>query len=417
MTLSKTDDVTVLSFLRATPTPVRYLLVGAMINQLGLFIQVYLVVFMLSRGFGVIEAGGALAVLSTGAIVGTVLAATFAERVGNRNLIVLSTLAFAAGVAATPLLVRPDLPMAAWGGIVFVTGVFSQMYRPPAAAILSEHIPEDTHVMGFSLFRIALNIGGAIGPLVATALAALDWSWVFWFNAACSVGFAIIAATRLPDDRAAAAARRAEVDESGERASWGEILSDVRFLAFLAAMLISVMVYAQLYSALPVAIEARDLPLTAYSTVLVVYALVLICFELKVSSITRRYPPWIPSALGTVILCAAIASFGLTLGSPLTLVLSAVALVCGLMISGPTMFAYPARFPKPIRGRAISLNQAAFSAGNALGPLVGVAVLERWGALLWVLCLLAGILSGWLAAVGMRPRGPARDEAPAPTPG
>jgi uncharacterized protein (DUF885 family)/MFS family permease len=343
---------------------VRYLLLGALINQLGLFIQIYLVVFMLSRGFGVIEAGGALAVLSTGAIIGTVLAASLAERVGHRNLIVLSTLAFAAAVAATPSLVRPDLPTAAWIGIIFVAGVFSQMYRTPAASILSEHIPEDTHVMGFSLFRIAINVGGALGPLIATALASVDWSYVFWFNALCSLAYAAIAAARLPDDGRRPTARRTRAEQTGEAASWGAILADGRFLAFLAAMLISVMVYAQLYATVPIAIEARGLPLTTYSTVLVVYSLVLICLELKVSPITRRYAPWIPGTLGTLILCAAIASFGLTLTSPVALVLSALALVCGLMISGPTMFAYPARFPLAIRGRAISLTQVASPSGT-----------------------------------------------------
>jgi predicted MFS family arabinose efflux permease len=266
--------------------------------------------------------------------------------------------------------------------------------------------------MGFSLFRIAINVGGALGPLIATALASVDWSYVFWFNALCSLAYAAIAAARLPDDRAATTARRTRAEQTGEAASWGAILADGRFLAFLAAMLISVMVYAQLYATVPIAIEARGLPLTTYSTVLVVYSLVLICLELKVSSITRRYAPWIPGTLGTLILCAAIASFGLTLTSPVALVLSALALVCGLMISGPTMFAYPARFPLAIRGRAISLTQVAFSVGNALGPIVGVAVLDRGGSLVWGLCLLAGIVSAGLAALGMRPRAAAREEAP-----
>ena len=406
---TRPDDTTVLQFLKDTPSAVRYLLLGASINQLGFFIQVYLIVFMLARGFTVIEAGWALAVLSGGAVMGTILAVPIAERTGERRLIILSTVALAVAVAVVPFSVRVGLPTAAWSSSIFIAGLFSQMYRPAASAILSEHIREDHHVMGFSLFRIALNIGAAVGPLIATLLADQNWAYVFWFNALCSLAYAGIAWAKLPHDDATLRERRV-TSKDAVASSWREVLSDMKFMAFLGAMLLSSIVYVQIYATLPAAIETRGLPLTTYSTVLIVYASVLICCELKISSITRRYPAWIPATIGTTVLCLAVSSFGVTLASPTTMILSSVLLVSGLMISGPTMFAYPAKFPKAIRGKCISLTQAAFSTGNAIGPVIGVFVFQRFGSLVWAMCFVAAVVSGALVAAGMHPRARQPDE-------
>lgn len=400
---SRPAEPTILEFLKSTPVTVRYLLLGALVNQMGLFVQVYLIVFMLARGFTVIEAGWALAMLGVGAITGTLLAAPIAERTGERNLIVLSSVALAASVAAVPFATRVDLPAAIWGSSIFVAGLFLQMYRPEAAAILSEHIGEEHHVMGFSLFRIALNVGAAIGPVIATFLANRDWTDVFWFNALCSLAFGAIAWAKLPRDDALLPRSAGAVEGGTAVGSWRQVLSDAKFMAFLGAMLLSSVVYVQVYSTLPAAIQARNFPLTTYSTVLTVYAGVLICCELKVSSITRRYPAWIPATIGTTILCLAIASFGVTLASPTTTILSAVLLVSGLMISGPIMFAYPAKFPKAVKGKCISLTQAAFSIGNAIGPVVGTFLFQRFGGLVWAMCFVAAVISGGLVAAGMRP--------------
>jgi len=398
-----TTSPTVIGALRATSPTVRYLLLGAFINQLGYFIQAYLLVFMLHQGFSVIQAGWGLALLGGGAVLGTLIGATLGTRVGNRRAIMIATTAMGVSVALVPLLVQAHMPLMVWSASILVTGIFAQMYRPPAATILSQHLPESLRVMGFSMFRIAINLGGAAGPLVATLLAQFNWTLVFWLNAACSLAYTAIAAAKLPKDAPRGASQIEENTPRARHATWRHVLRDHRFLAFLAAMFLSSMVYMQIYSTLPVAIEARSLPLATYSTLLTVSALIVICAELKISLIMRRFPAWIPSTVGTTILCLGVASFGLTLGSNVLLIASMAFMVMGLMTSGPTMFAYPASFPEAIRGKYIGANQAAFSAGNALGPVAGVAVFREYHDAVWVLCLVLAIVSGALVLIGMRP--------------
>lgn len=391
----------VIDALRSTSKTIRYLLLGAFINQMGYFIQAYLIVFMLTKGFSVIQAGWGLAILCGGSILGTIIGSSLGSHIGNRNAIVLSTLGMAASVAAVPILVDGKMPMAVWVASIFICGIFAQMYRPSAAMILSAHIPERQHVLGFSMFRIALNLGGAIGPLIATILAGISWSWVFWLNAICSLGYAAIALAKLPNEMPSKTAEKA--DENVSAAGWGIMLKDFKFWAFLWAMFLSSIVFIQFTSTVPVAIESKGLSLGLYSTLLTVYAVAIILCELKISSIVGRYPAWIPATTGTTILCLGVASFGLSIDSTWGIILSALTLVIGTMISGPTMFAYPAKFPMAVRGKYIGTTQVAFSLGNALGPLIGLGIYREVGGGVFIFCLILAIICAALLIFGMRP--------------
>lgn len=392
----------VFALLRSTNATVRFLLLGAFINQLGFFIQAFLVVFMLARTFTPIQAGLGVTLLGVGAVAGTLIGATLGGRIGNRNAVIAGTLALAGSVAAAPFLVTPALPAPVWGATILLMGLFGQLFRPPAATILSQHIPADQQAMGFSMYRIALNLGATLGPLLATALSRLDWAAVFWVNAACSLAFAVIAFLKLPNDRPVTTPDRPAAAASSA-SQWGQVLTDGRFLAFLGAMLLSSMVYIQVFSTLPMAIEASGKDLAVYSTLLTISSAMVIAMELKITALVKRYAAWMPALVGTTVLCLSVSSFGLTMGSTPGLILSVIFMVLGLMTSGPTMFAYPASFPLEVRGKYIGANQAAFSAGNALGPIAGVALFRAEPTLVWVGCLALTIASAGLILIGMRP--------------
>jgi MFS family permease len=397
------QNPTVLQVLKSTSPTVRFLLAGAFINQLGYFIQAYIIVFMVARGFDALQAGWGLAIFSAGSILGTLLAAPLAARIGDRSTIVLASLCTALFVAMIPLGVHPDQPVFAWAGSIALAGVFAQMYRPAAASILSHHFRQDLQVMGFSMLRIALNLGGAVGPVVATALAAWNWDLVFGFNSVTSLLLAGIAAAFIRDPRPATGDFREDAATPPAPLSWSHLMRDGRFLAFLGAMFLSSIVFTQIYATVPLGIEMQGMELKVYSTLLSTYALVTVLCELKVSSIVRRYPVWKPATLGTVVLCLGVASFGLTLHNAIGVVASTVLLVGGGMISGPTMFAYPGRFPIAVRRLYISANLAVFSAGLAVGPIVGIAIFNSYGGLVWVFCFVLALISGVLCVVGMRP--------------
>src|SRR5262245_34346180 len=80
----------VLQALREMPVGGRFSLVGAFINQLGAFVQLFLVLYLTERGFSEEQAGLALGAYAVGAIVGTLFGGSVSDRLGPRWTIVTS---------------------------------------------------------------------------------------------------------------------------------------------------------------------------------------------------------------------------------------------------------------------------------------------------------------------------------------
>jgi predicted MFS family arabinose efflux permease len=112
----------------------------------------------------------------------------------------------------------------------------------------------------------------------------------------------------------------------------------------------------------------------------------------------------VAAGVGTTIFAIGLASFGLSSGSAVLILVSTVFFVTGIMISGPTMFAHPAKAPDAVKGRYIGASQAVFGFGLALGPVLGVASWNQFGSGIWPLCGLLAIIAAGCAAIGMQER-------------
>lgn len=405
MNATKSDSAAgVFATLRATPAPVRYLLGGVLINQLGAFVQTFLVLYLTVHGLSVGRAGIAVTAYSAGAVFGALLGAELTQRIGPRTTIVAAMTTSALIVGWIPWLGRPGLFGALLAALV-AGGLATQCYRPAAAVLLSDLMPAGHRVMAFSMMRIALNIGAALSPLIAAGLILVNWNLLFWLDAATALVYAAMARTLLPaiaaapEEPAAAEAAAAENMRSG----YAVVLRDGRYLLFLASVLLGSVIYVQYTVALPLKITSDGHPAAVYSVVLTTSSLVLILCELKITSYVKNWRAYVAGGLGSAVVGLGLAGYGLGRSSVL-LVLSTVVFVFGVMISGPTMFAHPATFPAAVKARYIGAHQAVFGLGMALGPTLGVLGWEALHNGVWPVCGVLGALAGLCALTGMRER-------------
>ena len=387
----------VFATLRATPTSVRYLLTGVLINQMGAFVQTFLVLYLTVHGLSVRQAGIAVTVYSTGAVFGALLGAELTHRIGPRTTIacVMTTLALIIG--CIPWLSRPAL----FGALLVALaagGLATQCYRPAAAVMLSELMPAEHRVMAFSMMRIALNIGAALSPLIAAGLILVNWNVLFWLDAATALAYAVLAYTLLPG--ISAAPEEPEVAED-KRSAYLVLLRDGKYLLFLASVLLGSIIYVQYSVTLPLKIRSEGHPMAVYSAVLTMASLILILSELKITTYVRRWQPYVAGGIGSAVVGIGLAGYGLG-SSVAVLVLATIVFVFGVMISGPSMFAHPATFPASVKARYIGAHQATFGLGMALGPALGVFAWEGLGNMIWLVCAVVGLVAGLCALVGMR---------------
>ncbi|WP_225729363.1 MULTISPECIES: MFS transporter [unclassified Nocardia] len=387
----------VFTAIRETPPPVRYLLFGVLVNQMGAFAQTFLVLYLTHREFTVGQAGIALTAYSAGAVFGTVLGGELTHRLGARGTIVAAMTGSAAVLAAIPLLARPGLFFVLIGAVA-AAGLVTQAYRPAAAVLLSDLMPQQHRVMAFSMMRIALNVGAAVSPLIAAAVILVDWNLLLWIDAATAAVYAVLACTLLPSP-----AVSGSIDTAAQQYSkLTVILRDRRYHLFLASVLLGSVIYTQYIVALPLNITADGYPTTLYSAVLVTASAVLIGCELKITSYVRHWPGAAAGAVGTMVMGFGAAGFVFAGYSAAAIVACTAVFVLGVMISGPTMFAYPSGFPAEVKARYVAAHQATFGLGSALGPTLGVLAWERLGSGVWPLCGALGLVAAWCAYAGMR---------------
>ncbi|MGW8778472.1 MFS transporter [Streptomyces sp. NPDC055796] len=430
-----TDDapVRVVDALKATPTPVRYLLGGVLVNQLGAFVQTFLVLYLTFRGASVSAAGLALVAYSIGSIFGTMLGAEITHRFGPRATIMTAMAASAPLVGSISWLSGPGT---LWPLLVVVAlaGLFTQAYRPAAAVLLSDLMPERYQVMAFSMMRIALNIGAALAPLIAAVVILVDWDLLFWIDGGTALVYALLAFALLPKQgteaqapgRAGSESAELEPDHEHEhepapeptadsRSAYAAMLRDRRYLLYLGAILLGSLTYAQGHIALPLELAKDDYPTSFYSTVLTVSSVVLITCELKITAYLSRLPKHVRVITGHLVEAAGLAVYGLSSRSGAFTIAGAVLVVFGIMIAAPSMFAHPATFPAAVKARYIGTMQAVGGAASALAPLFGVFLWTRLGGGFWLLCGIVTAAAGLLALAGVRQPpepAPAKDAGP-----
>jgi MFS family permease len=386
----------VLQTLRELPASARVVLLGVFINQFGAFLQLFIVLYLVERGFRAEQAGVALGAYSVGAILGTLFGGGLSDRLGPRWTIVVSVgLAALFTLSITGLSWYPAILVA-----VGLAGAMTQSARPAVSALLFSLVPEARQVMVFAMYRTALNAGAIAGPLVAVWLSTINWNLVFWFDAVSALIYCAIAAFLLPRDRPSKA-----TDETGEPqpASYRTLLADQKYLAYLLLMLANGLVHVQFFAVLPLMLKADGYPTWAYGAASSITAFIVISFELFVTRTTQTWPTWVAVMAGWVLLVIGRGAFGLPGGLAIIFAATLIATI-GQVIGGPAAFAYPAKVaPANARGRYIATAHASFNLGYVIGPIVGVLLWESVGKTFWGICFGFGVLMVLPGIWAMRP--------------
>ncbi|WP_018681965.1 MFS transporter [Actinokineospora enzanensis] len=399
----------VFAVLRATPRPVRFLLTGVLVNQLGAFVQTFLILYLtVHGGLSAALAGGALVAYSVGTIVGTMVGGELTERIGPRNTIAAVMGVSAPLIAVIPLLGKPATIIPLYL-VVALTGAATQAYRPAAAVLLSDLMPEKYQVMAFSMMRIALNTGAALAPLIAAGVILVNWDLLYWIDASTALVYAVLVMSLLPARTAKHADHAEESEEDtadtaapASGSAYRAMLRDRHFLFYLGAVFLGTIVYLQSNIALPLEVVGDGYSTGLYSLVLTISSVVLITCELKITTYIARLPVHFAVFTGHVVNSVGLLCYAFAPHSTAFVLAGAVLVVSGLMIGAPSMFAHPASFPAGRKARYIATMHAVTGLGSAAGPLIGVALWSLLGGGFWVLIAVTNVVAGSLALAGLR---------------
>src|ERR1700722_12006204 len=413
--------------------PVKVVLVGVLINKLGAFLNLFLVLYLTYKGYSTEQAAAALSAYGAGAVAGVLMGGTLANRLGPRN-------ATGSSMSGTCLIMGAWLYLPSYPallGAAVVVAMISQLYRPASATLLSDLTPDDRQVMTFALYRFGLNLGATIAPLLGLGLyylAGHRYNLVFWGEALIALAYAVLAWFALP-----VKAKPPEPDQKQEQqveppltdpnpdlqansppdpgrwsAGYLKMLKDWRYALYLLAIGVHSAVYVQYLSTLPLDIKLAGLPVKWYTLAIALNGLIVIAFELLVTKVTQSWPMKLSIALTVGLLGVGVALYGLPFG-PAVILIGTRGWSLGEIIGGPATFAYPGMVAPPrLKGHYIGSFQFMFGLGTAIGPAIGGFLLVRLGHSVWPVLASGSLLATILVLIAVRQPGAVRGQSGEP---
>ncbi len=385
--------------LRALPKPVWILFAGTFINRFGSFVMPFLAIYMKREGYTPTQAGLAVGAYGAGHIMAAMIGGHLADRIGRRHTIALSMFSSAAAMLALSQVHTLPLMLT----LTFVTGMLTEIYRPAATALIGDLVQPEQRVAAFGMYRFAINLGFAAGPITAGLLAEHSFFYVFAGDALTSFLYGIVAMVALPHGVRATKTERESAE--GFRVALRVALNNRRFVYFLMATLCFTLVEFQVLSTFPLHVVNLGYSEKTYGLLMGMNGIMIVLIELAITAWTQRFPPQPLIALGYGLTGIGFAMTGIADNLPY-LAFTVIVWTTAEMLHAPMAGAYVTGLaPERYRGRYMGLWHSMWSAGMLLGPVIGMALYERSPNALWVACLVMGVLAAGLALIKPRLRG------------
>lgn len=402
----------VLETFSQSPLSSKVVLFGVLINRLSGFLQIFIVLYLVSLGYSHQQTIIALAIYGTGAVIGALAGGAISERFGPRFASMLS-------MGATAVLTAALLYLDHFVSILIVVALASlcaQLFRPASAALLSWQTPPERQTMIFAIYRLGLNLGATGAPLIGYALyhwGGESFTWLFWGEAIIAALYALLAMLTLPGKRTDGASGTATAASKATTGSYLDVLADRRFVMFLLATFCHSAVYVQYITTLPLYVEDKGIPLFWYTLAVSLNGIIVICFELFITKFTQSYNKRYVLAIGFTLIGAGVAFYAVPIG-PAALIVGTLIWSLGEIISGPVFFAFPANAgPAHLKSHYLGSFHFMFSLGIALGPVIGGWLYLSLDTIFWPIVAMGSIFAALVCSQCVRE--PAESSASVPS--
>lgn len=342
---------------------------------------------------GMARAGVLLGLSSLFGLVGSMLGGALTDRFGRRRLILFglvfsafSSLGF--GLVSDLSLLYP---------VIAVVGLLSSVAHPAHNAMVADLLPEEKRQEGFGILRVVGNLAWIIGPSIGGFVAARSFFALFVIDAVVSCVVAAIVFRLIPETRPShlEAAHGQSLVETFR--GYAAVSRDRAFMAFLAASILMLIVYQQMYNSLSVYLrDSHGINPRGYGLLLTSSAVTVVLLQFWVSRRIKIRPPFLMMVAGALFYMVGFGMFGVVATYPLFL-LAIIIVTVGEMIVVPTSQALAAHFaPEEMRGRYMAAFGLSWTIPATLGPGAAGYILDHFDPnLLWlgggVLCLASAL--------------------------
>ena len=338
---------------------------------------------------GMTQAGIVLGIFSICGLIGQMIGGALTDKFGRRKLIIgglvfsaLSTLSLGFVNSFSVL-----IPLAV--GI----GLLSDIAGPAHGAMIADILPEEKRQEGFGVLRVVGNLAWIIGPTIGGFVAGKSFLALFIADAIISCIVAFLFYLLIPETKPEPHPGHVSEGIFKTFAGYTKVLRNGAFMAFLMAGMLMGIVYQQMYNSLSVFLNKyHNVPAQGYGFMLTASAIVVILFQFSVTRFSKKKPPFVVMAFGTIFYMLGFSMFGFV--SQYWLFVAAIVVITlGEMLVVPTSQSLATNFaPEDMRGRYMGVFGMVWMIPATFGPGLAGVILDNYNPnLLWYI---GGVLCG-----------------------
>jgi MFS family permease len=384
---------------RGLPKPVYMLFYARIINRMGDFVHFFLTLF-LTQKMGMTESrtGMFLMMVSFSRIIGSVISGKIGDHFGRKRAMMIFLGLFAITLTVAGFFV--ETMITPW--LLVLSGFFNGGERPLNNTIVTDLTRGEERNKAFSLLYLGINIGVAIGPIIAGFLFNSFIRLIFWINASTSFIALILILIHVPETRPGPEhLEESKLDSRNrEQAEEGSTLRAFLRRPVLAfstlLMVLSGFIYSQHAFALPLrlAFLFGDDSARRFGMIMSSNALYVVIFTTLVLQLTKNRNPLHSVAFGNLLYALGFGALFFIELFPLFF-LSTLVWTMGEIV---TMINYnvfiASHTPISHRSRFNGTLQLILGLGYAGGPFLAGIFLQRFGTRnIWLLAAFLGLIA------------------------
>ncbi len=385
-------------------SPSVWLLSGIMlINRCGTMVLPYLTLYMTQQlRFTVQQTGIVMALFGSGAVIGAYMGGRLTDRFGFAPVQLYSL--FFGGFFLLGLQFISTFP-----GMCVATFCFTLLgdtFRPANSSAIAHYSTETTRTRAFSLNRLAINLGWAVGGGLGGYLASINYSLLFWADGLTCIAAAIVLMLTLPTSKTNSGRQTdRETAPSTKRipplSPASSPYTDWFFVRFMGLTLLFVCSFVLLFSLLPLYFkQVLHLTETQIGLLMSLNGLIIVFVEMAlVFAIEQRWPQSRPKF---VVIGIGVGLTGLAYALLPTSQWPGWALITILFMTAGEILAMPfmqsmavARSNERNRGQYMAFYTMAWASSQLISPFIGTQIVGAAGftALWWVAAGACGVSS------------------------
>lgn len=353
-----------------------------LINRSGTMVVPFMTMYLTQHlGVSISKAGFVMSLFGAGAIIGALIGGKLTDRIGSYYIQIATLI----GGGIMFIILGQMKSYTAICIVTFLLAIINEAFRPANSVAIAHYSKEENRTRSYSLNRLAINLGWAVGGGLGGLVASFNYELLFWVDGITNLSGAALLYIVLAPSRNVATQQKIKPQKVIGKTAY----RDTNYLIFIFLLFLFAMCFFQLFTTIPVFYKEQfHLSVFFIGMIMAFNGLLIAVFEMiTIFKLEGKRPLLHFISSGVVLIAFAYLMLTIPgINKPILVILVMLLFTIGEIISMPFMNSYfIARTLPHNRGQYAALFTVAWASAQAVGPFAGALIAENYGYnVLWI---------------------------------